>query len=122
MIIAKRVGAGSLGFLAKRTFAYDLRTAEIEVCACVYVCDLEICRNSNFVNYPKCNIRIVLTIFQLWLVTQNKILQNLVLFTGPPRQPRMPRIGPWQVLAATLTLSQPGGADYAHPILGSLAG
>ena len=27
-----------------------------------------------------------------------------------------------QVLAATLTLSQPGGADYAHPILGSLAG
>ena len=23
---------------------------------------------------------------------------------------------------ATLTLSQPGGADYAHPILGSLAG
>jgi hypothetical protein len=44
------------------------------------------------------------------------------LVTGPPRQPRMPRIGPWQVLAATLTLSQPGGADYAHPILGSLAG
>ena len=79
MIIAKRVGAGSLGFLAKCTFAYDLRTAEIEVCACVYVCDLEICRNSNFVNYPRCNIRIVLTIFQLWLVTQNKILQNLVL-------------------------------------------
>ena len=36
---------------------------------------------------------------------------------GPPRQPRMPRIGPCQVLAATLTLSQPGGADYAHPIL-----
>jgi hypothetical protein len=34
----------------------------------------------------------------------------------------MPRIGPCQVLAATLTLSQPGGADYAHPILGSLAG
>ena len=32
----------------------------------------------------------------------------------------MPRIGPWQVLAATLTLSQPGGADYAHPILGWL--
>ena len=29
--------------------------------------------------------------------------------TGPPRQPRMPRIGPCQVLAATLTLSQPGG-------------
>ena len=28
---------------------------------------------------------------------------------GPPRQPRMPRIGPCQVLAATLTLSQPGG-------------
>ena len=26
---------------------------------------------------------------------------------------------PHQVLAATLTLSQPGGADYAHPILGS---
>ena len=24
---------------------------------------------------------------------------------------------PHQVLAATLTLSQPGGADYAHPIL-----
>ena len=43
--------------------------------------------------------------------------------TGPPRQPRMPRIGPCQVLAATLTLSQPGGgADYAQPILGSLAG
>ena len=29
---------------------------------------------------------------------------------------------PHQVLAATLTLSQPGGTDYAHPILGSLAG
>ena len=43
--------------------------------------------------------------------------------TGPPRQPRMPRIGPCQVLAATLTLSQPGGgADYANPILGSLPG
>ena len=28
---------------------------------------------------------------------------------GPPRQPRMPRIGPCQVLAFTLTLSQPGG-------------
>ena len=43
---------------------------------------------------------------------------------GPPRQPRMPRIGPCQVLAATLTLSQPGGGggDYAYPILGSLAG
>ena len=40
-----------------------------------------------------------------------------------PRQPRMPRIGPCQVLAAILTLSQPGeGADYAYPILGSLAG
>ena len=45
-----------------------------------------------------------------------------LLITGPPRQPRMPRIGPCQVLAATLTLSQPGGADYAHPILESLAG
>ena len=32
-----------------------------------------------------------------------------VLSSGPPRQPRMPRIGPCQVLAATLTLSQPGG-------------
>ena len=42
--------------------------------------------------------------------------------SGPPWQPRIPRIGPCQVLAATLTLSQPGGADYAHPILGSLAG
>ena len=42
-----------------------------------------------------------------------------IIITGPPRQPR---IGPCQVLAATLTLSQPGGADYAHPILGSLAG
>ena len=30
-------------------------------------------------------------------------------YTGPPRQPRMPRIGSCQVLAATLTLSQPGG-------------
>ena len=29
---------------------------------------------------------------------------------------RMPRIGLCQVLAATLTLSQPGGADYAHYI------
>ena len=29
--------------------------------------------------------------------------------SGPPRQPRMPRIGPCQVSAATLTLSQPGG-------------
>ena len=28
---------------------------------------------------------------------------------GPPRQPRIPRIGPCQVLVATLTLSQPGG-------------
>ena len=39
---------------------------------------------------------------------------------GPPRQPRMPRIGPCQVLTATLTLSQPGGADYAHPNTGVL--
>jgi hypothetical protein len=31
--------------------------------------------------------------------------------TGPPRQPRLPRIGPCQVLAATLTLSQPGGGQ-----------
>ena len=29
---------------------------------------------------------------------------------------------PHQVLAVTLTLSQPGRADYAYPILGSLAG
>ena len=27
------------------------------------------------------------------------------------------RTGPRQVLAATLTLHQPEGADYAHPIL-----
>ena len=32
-----------------------------------------------------------------------------ILHAGLPRQPRMPRIGPCQVLAATLTLSQPGG-------------
>ena len=48
--------------------------------------------------------------------------KHLKVSTGPPRQPRIPRIGPCQVLAATLTLPQPGGADYAQPILGSLAG
>ena len=50
------------------------------------------------------------------------VLERLVFYSGPPRQPRMPRIDPCQVLASTLTLSQPGAADYAHPILGSLAG
>ena len=52
------------------------------------------------------------------------VQSNLAIRNGLIRnqQPRMPRIGPCQVLAATLTLSQPGGADYAHPILGSLAG
>ena len=43
--------------------------------------------------------------------------QSINLYTGPPRQPRMPRIGPCRVLTASLTLSQPGGGDYAHPIL-----
>ena len=46
---------------------------------------------------------------------------QIIVTAGPPRQPRMPMIGPCQVLAATLTLSQPGGADYAYPLLGSLA-
>ena len=32
--------------------------------------------------------------------------------TGPPRQPRMPRIGPCQVLAAILTLAQPVAALF----------
>ena len=52
----------------------------------------------------------------------SQVCEYYYFVTGPPRQPRMPRIGPCQVLAATLTLSQPGGADCAHPILGSLAG
>ena len=38
-----------------------------------------------------------------------KVVLYFALGTGLPRQPRMPRIGPCQVLAATLTLSQPGG-------------
>jgi hypothetical protein len=53
---------------------------------------------------------------------ENSLANQYTTRPGTPRQPRMPRIGPCQVLAATLTLSQPGGADYAHPILGSLAG
>ena len=40
--------------------------------------------------------------------------------SGPPRQPRMPRIGPCQVLAATLTLSQPGGSRLCPPYTGVL--
>ena len=34
----------------------------------------------------------------------------------------MPRIGPCQVLEATLTLSQPGGTDYAYLITTDTSG
>ena len=83
----------------------------------LFVDNLGFIRIIRIIQLAITDIRIGISSPNFFLLSLHFSLRLMRCFAGPPWQPRMPRIGPCQVLAATLTLSQPGGADYAHPIL-----